>query len=764
MNALLQSLVRRRQESMDQLWAVEDSAAAPDLPEVVAAAQLAAEQLQEIVREWEAAGEALEPKELGKTFRYLGDAHFSVSRKKEAGPLQAARAAYERGEPLLETGADEIELAKLRFNLGNTLRCMANGRNRRLMEEAKRLYHQARSTLATKAPEHLDLIETSLETLEAQLRALGFFESAAKGKAELEQLQQTLASAAPDDTSTDEKVAETLKKRQTTEASPAEMIDQVRSFFEQAQSLFPNSGKDAGSASANQKIQADLAAMADDFSGGKNRKDDEMFAAIFAELKKAGGRGEVSGEREAALQAMLEKFQGLVRTPAKTPEAMLSRLGRMRGVIAEGKHIFTEQKAEKGRAAAVDRNFAKLRGFLMDEMNQPQLLETEQQVAFELYGQASRGRAELKKAEEDDAALLAVEHDSLRPFAYSVRRFALRNHLMFAEPLWGWTNVQTNPNAISFAGSDEIRARLDSVCRARGLTLAEKPAAWGAGEARWNQLRESALGVFDLTMQTAPERAAVCYALGSALALGVYPLVLARGQLPFDIDLAAVDLGDEPEHVLGAAIDEAMFGLFATTGSSRLEETARHILPRVTRPDPTSRLMKKRLEEATRFDPIELEKSLDHLLAFNPASSGALLLPAWPPSYPSSDEPRCFHVMPFSQSWSGAAREEVRATCEAAGVAYRRGDETKEVRIVHSIWEEICRATHIVVDLTGLNENVCLELALAHALGRKTLLVARDRETLENLFPEISKLQVRQYAGRGAVGSLGEMTETFLSG
>jgi hypothetical protein len=64
---------------------------------------------------------------------------------------------------------------------------------------------------------------------------------------------------------------------------------------------------------------------------------------------------------------------------------------------------------------------------------------------------------------------------------------------------------------------------------------------------------------------------------------------------------------------------------------------------------------------------------------------------------------------------------------------------------LRSIWDEICRATHVVVDLTGLNANVALELGMAHTLGRNTMLISQDRQP-EKYFRAIAKQRIHNYA------------------
>ncbi len=756
----LDELVQRRDAIMEPLWEIEEQAK-PDEAEVQRIARETVAQIQQLLSQWKDSAEATaNGRETGKLHRYLGDALSSLSGKRDKDLLAMARDVYLEGEPLLEAGGDRLELARLNFNLGVALQFMAAGHDRVPMEEARRRYHAARGIFQTEKPETVEQVETALEIIETQLRALRHFEAAQKSRDELQALKETLANAAPEDTATDEKVRRTLKEMERTTPSATEQLDSFRGFFEQAAKVLPQPDDPA----RTDETRRQLANLAKDLSGGKSNEYDDAFSAIFADLEKETQRGEVSPQRAASLRATLQQFQTIVRTPAKTPEEMATRLGEMRAAIAQFKPIATEVRVRGGRAGLIDRCLIAMRSFLLDETNQSHLGEKEQARGFELLGECTSGRGALKGLEENDPAVIEVERDRLRPAAYAVRRFGLRRHAMYAEPLWGWSDVEVNPNAVFFAGSANLRALAAEVCEERQLQFPEESRAWGAGQLRWNQLRESAVGIFDLSTSSAVEGAAVAHALGSALALGVYPVVIASEQLPFDIDLAATPLGDDPRAALGDALDRAMLGLFPTAGSGELEATARQVLSRVTRSDPASKLYKKRLTEGEQLDPIAVATMLDELINRNVHGKGALIFPAWPPFYPEPETPRCFHVMPFHHDWSNAARDTVRKACTAAGVKYRRGDETNEIRIVHSIWEEICRATHVVVDLTGLNANVCLELALAQALGRKTLLVARDERTVLNLFPEIAKLQVRQYSGKRKIAPLNELVSEFLAG
>jgi len=108
---------------------------------------------------------------------------------------------------------------------------------------------------------------------------------------------------------------------------------------------------------------------------------------------------------------------------------------------------------------------------------------------------------------------------------------------------------------------------------------------------------------------------------------------------------------------------------------------------------------------------------------FNYLKDGKTLLiqPRWLPVYPEINDPCLFHIMPFGPDWASKVTSVIRKTCKAANVEYIRGDEVDDPNVISSIWKEIARATYVLVDLTGLNANVALELVLLILLARRFL-------------------------------------------
>ena len=196
-------------------------------------------------------------------------------------------------------------------------------------------------------------------------------------------------------------------------------------------------------------------------------------------------------------------------------------------------------------------------------------------------------------------------------------------------------------------------------------------------------------------------------------------------------------------------IDAALYGLHVRGGQgSRIEATLAYA-ERIAAADranaPLGVALKSLRNAGT--DPIRFA---DALSTFNSKLGGAnehaILLPRWPGAYPDASAPRCFAVMPFRDG-SNRAYETIAAVAREAGVEPVRGDVAEHQQIVVSIWEEICRATHVTVDLTGFNLNVCLELGLAHALGRPMWLIGSDgtERTLSTRLPGVAKWRCHTY-------------------
>jgi hypothetical protein len=112
------------------------------------------------------------------------------------------------------------------------------------------------------------------------------------------------------------------------------------------------------------------------------------------------------------------------------------------------------------------------------------------------------------------------------------------------------------------------------------------------------------------------------------------------------------------------------------------------------------------------LDRVEGEKSL-------------LVLPAFPGSYPPEGRPRLFHVTAF-RDWAKATQAETKRACERAGINYQIGYDRLHPDVMRTVWNDLCEATFVVADTTNLNPNALLELAIAQALGRRTIILTQN--------------------------------------
>jgi hypothetical protein len=90
---------------------------------------------------------------------------------------------------------------------------------------------------------------------------------------------------------------------------------------------------------------------------------------------------------------------------------------------------------------------------------------------------------------------------------------------------------------------------------------------------------------------------------------------------------------------------------------------------------------------------------------------------------------KAFVLMPFAPDFDDIFSSIIRAPLEAEGYEVGRADESRGTRnIMHDVIQGIASADLVIADLTGGNPNVYYELGIAHALGRRTILLTQDLE------------------------------------
>src|SRR6266567_309588 len=125
--------------------------------------------------------------------------------------------------------------------------------------------------------------------------------------------------------------------------------------------------------------------------------------------------------------------------------------------------------------------FSAVRAFVFEQTNQTSKGDQEQDTAFKYMLEGCHIATALAAANADDAAVLEIERDRIRPLTFALKKFALRDHLLFAKPFWGWCEVNASANEICFVGGPVLEREVVRLCEERNLSIVPKASAWNAG-------------------------------------------------------------------------------------------------------------------------------------------------------------------------------------------------------------------------------------------------------------------------------------------
>jgi len=497
----------------------------------------------------------------------------------------------------------------------------------------------------------------------------------------------------------------------------------------------------------------------------------EALAGLRQYFEEQVAAGIIPPERQPFLRSMLAKLERVVVDGADDPQAAAGQiqamLAQMGGVLAHPSRPGATVPPPAGSRAAV----------LMAALDALYDSVVPEIASMNLTGDSAKAAgailSELRDAREALAAsnaagdLTALEVESLRPAATGARRFALRRHLTFAHPVWPGAAVAQDPNAVLYSGGTALRDVVVAACQARRLDVLLPQTQREPASLRWEHVRRCALGVFDLTGPTPADLAAAAYELGMALAAGRPAVVVAQGDavLPFDVDIEPLRLHgtDGDAEAVAAALDQALYGPQRAAAGNSVAASIAHLRRTFEETSTPAKIaVLDVFKERVPDDPVRAGQLAELALGFLDGDGLVALLPTWAGGYPDARHPTCFHVTAFGPAWAGSTSGIVEGACPP-GMAYVRGDRVLAPDILRSIWDDICRATHVVVDLTGLNPNVTIELGMAHVLGRNVLLVSQD-DGAERHLRAIAKYRCHRYDLVAPAGpELGDVVGRFLA-
>ena len=506
--------------------------------------------------------------------------------------------------------------------------------------------------------------------------------------------------------------------------------------------------------------------------------DADVLAQLSVEFDRLVAEGTIAPERKAFLAGVLAELRQGVG--AGDQQQFVGRIKEMLGPVA----AMMADPSRPGSRPAVDPDtragmvsevLQAMYATVGSELQRLNLARVTGEAAAGLVGQLNRAREALHEIATAGGDVRALEVETLRPLALDIRRFGLRSHLTFAFPVWAGVPVNQDPNSVFYSGGARVRDLVSTACRQRSLDCLVPQPQREPASLRWEQLRRCAVGVFDFTgfdrgapLEEAAAVASVAYELGMALAAGRPAVVVAgpAGALPFDVDVEPLGLqGDDGDlEEIGAALDRAVYGVQrGVAGSSVAEslELLRALFDQRTTPAVVASL--DVFGDDVAADPVKAARLAGLALDYLDPPVPTVLLPTWPGRYPPAAARQCFHVTAFGPHWSSLTMAALEQACPE-GMAYVRGDQVMAPDILRAIWEDIGRSSHIVVDLTGLNANVALELGIAHVLGRNVVLVSQD-ERPELHFRAIAKYRCHRYAVDMEAGTtdLGAVVARFLA-
>ena len=693
-------LIKRREAARDRQDAALARGAAPGDAQVRSELAAVLRELEQIHLETDEASS--DPREVARVYSYIADVLFDIGAGSNVDQLGRGLRLYDKALALI--GAAEPQRSKVLFNRANTLRGLSHGEDRALLLQSREGFGVALAGFERSAPQLVATARNSLGLVERQLAVL---DQLAAARGEQRKIEAKLRGAG------------------------GQLMEQARG---------------GGLPGASMQM---------------------LLTMIYARYQKDLDAEKIAPERRKILDGIFEELFSLVKrdgAPDETVEEIQARQQKMSVLMLRMNELLANPSAPSIAGPASTRREA-----VVSELNQARTSLFERVTQrFKPPGETDRAQDLMQKLllaindvrnADGDAAVATLERDVLRRLCLEIREFSRRKHLMLVQPIWSVENVVRWTNSIFFSGGGAARARLEAVARVRGLEVVASPVdGMDPADSRWRQLRAANLAVFDYTSES-PDLATTSYELGIARALGVDVLILARRTEPVPFDVEVDPVFDDED--LGAAIDRALYRpLGAETGDSvasfleSLKSAAGQ--PATVEGRYLFRQLNGETSDATRvadlFSQLRGAERLPLLM----------LQPAWA-GRPPSKEPRCFHVTPYTPSWAPQARDAVAEACRSTGVVYVRGDAAGDARIIHSIWNEICQATHVVVDLTGLTSNVMLEAGITHTLGRRCLLVGQTGpDVAKQLIPALAKLRVKPYETGKGIASLRDEVSRFL--
>ena len=651
----------RRYDRADATWPDRDS---PDyLTEIVAISTTL-----DLLVKAEAHG-LLPIEEQGLTYRLLGNVFYDRAMIEDDAYFTSASMAYEIAEMCIK---DEVELARVNSSFAKVFMELASRgiEQSKNLEEAIRRYEASLVVYEKTGHEYAEPVRQVLTLLRFQLPLARQKELFASKIAQLEEIKQTQKQG----------VRDPFLEEKLRAIRGGEPMSTQRSTEEGEAILPPNLLEQLINRVQQEKADGNV-------EEGRENKIDDMMKVI---MQFAGKPADELADMLTESQALRNQAQHFVHS-LKYPSYGIPR------------------PAGDTRAGQLVELWWPVREYLARELQKGMHQPGESEELLRLSKETTLDDRKIYQLESEKAAV-GFEHEILRRRAWEVRCLSLRKNMRIAYPVWNSATESVNHNSVYYSGSQGSELALQELCDKKALLLLPPPFGEDLAQARWRQLLQCAIALFDFRSDDELVLAAVAYELGIAYALGKPMVVIGDEQhpVPFDVDeVPLIMTGNDDRGRLEQFMDRALFWCREPLDNEQgsVTESIEYALSmpfsgNATQVRPLLHELEKQLDEpdATRVDGI-----LRGLMRFGQAEGAMVLTPRLPGLYPDPAKKFLFHVTKFKgeNDWPDTMRERTRAACTQAGINYERGDEQLKPRVITNIWNSICSATHVLVDLTG---------------------------------------------------------------
>jgi len=713
-----------------------------------------------------------DPVERARTLTWLGSAYFDLGRGNDPKCLFESARAYLAAEELVRDEESPLFKAKLAFNFANTLRGQSAGGDIALLEAAEERYESAlREFKKLGATDHARQTENYLASLKTQLPLA---RAKAKLASELGTLQQMSTAIATASSAERDAIQAKLNRlvsdpKEALQARLQEALALMKRTVSDHPQLF-----DDGAAKTEEAARL-VGGLTTQLDANRQRSTEEtqadpIFAALMSRLASDLQAGIVAPDREPALRQLLNHFAAALAMPAETLEAMQRRMAKLRELTQQAS-AFALVPSQVLPAPPSSSRAARLE-HLLNDLERQVLAEATRPGgnASEFFADLVRCGAALREGAAQEARVRELEQQLWRLCA----RFQLRRRLgnvSVAQPRWPDRRREAAAKAVFVSGP--VEHRFLRALEARANEILAEPTRGNFPDERWTQQRGASVALFWLGPVPAEGeadpsgsrriRGQTCYDMGISLVLGL-PIVVALAPgavLPFDVPVLEVAVNDgAPDDLLADALEDATFNPPWGEFVGRLGQGREHVTAALdfqyglSRAEGIAHVAWQTLNQAETT--VDFADRLERLLAMLPGRPLTPLFPAWPASYPK--EPSLFHITPF-RDWTIGPGMAIEQHAKKLGLQYRHGASTPEQKIMEGIWATLTASTWVVADITELNSNVCLELGIAHAFGRKSLLVYSEDHDSDGarelkLFRSIQKERAHAYSAQDQYAGL----------